>query len=419
MRTLIVPCAGNECIDGIPLILNRHPDDGMILAAKLLEGIFSDTYNRIIFTLSRDADNRFSISDTLKANIPDLEVIVLDERTSGPAETVYRTITLAGISGEFAVKDSHNRILIDEPARGNSIAGFDLMKHENVIENLRNKSFIVLNEQNDVLDIVEKRLRSDIMSAGLYCFRSSEDFISAYLRLSDPGYQIGRLYISHIISYLIGRNNMRFHCNNVSFFEDWAASSSWHNLRRKFSHKIKLIMTDLDGTLFDTGLVNYLAYREALSRYGFTLEQRYFMTHCTGRHYADFLSEICGTPEIIKAVHDLKKGLYQKYISHAKLNIALLNMLDILRSECRLALVTTASGKNTSEILSAFGLGNYFDLVITQEDISRNKPDPEGYIMAMKYFNVNPEECIIFEDSSIGIEAAKKSGASYFSVNLN
>lgn len=55
-------------------------------------------------------------------------------------------------------------------------------------------------------------------------------------------------------------------------------------------------------------------------------------------------------------------------------------------------------------------LDEYFDLIYTREDVSKIKPDPEVYQKAMQKFNAKPEECIIFEDSLIGIEAAKKAG---------
>ena len=51
------------------------------------------------------------------------------------------------------------------------------------------------------------------------------------------------------------------------------------------------------------------------------------------------------------------------------------------------------------------------DLILSNEDVSKSKPDPEIYIKAMKFFDLNPSECLIFEDSDHGIKAAKASGA--------
>ena len=421
MNTLIIPCAGGECISGMPLILNRHPKDGTILAAKLLSGIFPEHYDRIIYAVTPKMEERFSVSQAIAESVPGAEVIVLAEETSGAAETVYRTICAAGISGGIAVKDSHSRIVLPSPLDGNAIAGLDLMQTDCTVGNLRNKSFIILNEQNIIRDIAEKRLRSDVISAGMYSFRNAEDFARAFIRLSDPDYPAGRLYVSHVISYLIGCRDLAFSCTKAETFEDWTDLAAWKNLRRGIlPASVKLVMADLDGTLFDTAGVNCAAYSKALEPLGYSLDYGYFRRHCYGRHFTDFLPEIMPgiSRETMNAVHSRKKSLYKKYLHLAKPNAGLLALLGMCRSECRLALVTTASSENTYDILHAFGLENFFDLVLAHEDIARSKPDPEGYIKAMQYFGAEPEECIIFEDSATGIEAARRSGAQYFTTNI-
>ena len=59
---------------------------------------------------------------------------------------------------------------------------------------------------------------------------------------------------------------------------------------------------------------------------------------------------------------------------------------------------------------------NLFDLILTSEDIKNPKPDPEGFLLAMSYYNVTPKDCMIFEDSDVGIEAAKKTKANVFKI---
>lgn len=81
-----------------------------------------------------------------------------------------------------------------------------------------------------------------------------------------------------------------------------------------------------------------------------------------------------------------------------------------------IALVTTASKKNSEEILNFFNKKNLFELIISAEDVKNKKPDPEGFVKAMNYFNIDPKDTIIFEDSNVGIEAAIKSGANIFKV---
>ena len=87
-----------------------------------------------------------------------------------------------------------------------------------------------------------------------------------------------------------------------------------------------------------------------------------------------------------------------------------------MRPNYYIVLVTTASRKNVEDILSEFDKLKVFDKIFAQEDVSKMKPDPEGYLKAMQYFNINPEDTIIFEDSEAGLEAAKLSGAYYCKV---
>ena len=179
---------------------------------------------------------------------------------------------------------------------------------------------------------------------------------------------------------------------------------------------MKLLIVDLDGTLFDTKDVNYYAYKEAILSYGYSLEYQYYCEFCNGRHYTDFLPLITTTDEtILSAIHNAKKKAYSQYLNKAVLNRGLLDIIKALRkSGYKTAVVTNASKENCREILDTFNIIDIFDLILTQDDIEKAKPDPEGFLKAMQYFKVKPEETVIFEDSDVGIEAAERSGAFYY-----
>lgn len=178
-----------------------------------------------------------------------------------------------------------------------------------------------------------------------------------------------------------------------------------------------LAIFDLDGTLFDTGDVNYYAYRDALQPYGITLDKKYFVTKCNGRHYREFLPEIMGTTEYLESVHTAKKNAYASHLGKARENKQLFQIISGLRQHYYIALVTTASRKNAMDILSCFGHKDDFDLMITQEDITKMKPDPQGFLLAMTHYGVDAEHTLIFEDSEVGVQAARATGASVFVVD--
>ena len=79
-------------------------------------------------------------------------------------------------------------------------------------------------------------------------------------------------------------------------------------------------------------------------------------------------------------------------------------------------MVTTGSRRNVTEILEAFGCRDWFGLLVTSEDVTRNKPDPEGYRKAMAHFGADAAHTIIFEDSPTGLAAARATGAAVFKV---
>lgn len=180
---------------------------------------------------------------------------------------------------------------------------------------------------------------------------------------------------------------------------------------------MKLIMVDLDGTLFDTKEVNFLAYQEAIKPYGYDIDYKYYCEYCNGRHYLDFLPQITTTDvNVLKEMHERKKAAYSKHLGASRLNEGLLDILKLAKNVAKIVLVTTASKENTYDILQQFELLAFFDAILTHEDVNKVKPDPEGFIKAMEMFSVEAKDSIIFEDSNVGIEAAEQSGAQCFVV---
>ena len=173
--------------------------------------------------------------------------------------------------------------------------------------------------------------------------------------------------------------------------------------------KNKLILCDLDGTLFDTTKVNFYSYKEALNEINYDMDYDFFIKECYGKHYKEFLPKMGLNENEMEIVHKIKKNTYNRHLNVAKINTHLFNMLESL--EYHIALVTTASQKNSKEILDFFNKRELFELIIAAEDVENKKPNPEGFIKAMTYFNINPEDTLIFEDSDVGIEAAQRSGA--------
>lgn len=186
------------------------------------------------------------------------------------------------------------------------------------------------------------------------------------------------------------------------------------------SLKNKLAIFDLDGTLFDTKDVNYNAYQNAIKMVEIDVKIDYndFCNLYNGKNYREFLPKIIPdiTEEQMKNIHNFKKNIYTQYLDKARKNELLFFMIQEIKKEFYISLVTNASRKNVVDILEKFAVKDLFDLFVTQEDIKKPKPSAEGFLKAMDYFSILKENTIIFEDSEIGIQAAINSGANYVKV---
>ena len=246
MSTLIVPCLGRRIVNEIPQYLHRHPN-GKLLIERSIEGIFSEEYDRVVVVLLEDDIEEWHADIIIEEELKKypIEIVVLNSMTSGPAETVYMAIQKANIEGSVVVKDVDNYLKIKNVPHGNFVAGLDLNTWERDVHNLRNKSFLILNEQGNLLDIIEKKVRSDVICLGLYGFNKAEDFIKSYKKLNDISYPISKLYISHVISYLIGYSGRVFHYMEALEYENWGDERLWKDMQRDYT----LYFIDLDNIL--------------------------------------------------------------------------------------------------------------------------------------------------------------------------
>jgi haloacid dehalogenase superfamily, subfamily IA, variant 3 with third motif having DD or ED len=71
---------------------------------------------------------------------------------------------------------------------------------------------------------------------------------------------------------------------------------------------------------------------------------------------------------------------------------------------------------NITTALGLLGLGNYFPIIITAEDVSKGKPDPQVFLLAAQKLHLSPDRCVVFEDAFVGIQAAKAGGMKIIAV---
>ena len=171
------------------------------------------------------------------------------------------------------------------------------------------------------------------------------------------------------------------------------------------------LLFDLDGTLVDTREANFRAYRDAFAESGHELTRDQFGA-TWGRDSRDFIPDLLPGIEApaVETIRAAKSRLYGEQLHRTAVNEALVAFLRLVAPHHRTALVSTAKSRNGQQLLEAHGLDGLFDVVVWGDQVSRSKPDPEGYQRAMASLGVDPSCCLAFEDSATGREAALAAG---------
>jgi HAD superfamily hydrolase (TIGR01509 family) len=186
------------------------------------------------------------------------------------------------------------------------------------------------------------------------------------------------------------------------------------------NNTINAYITDLDGTLCDTRLANTVAYEQAFNDASIEFSRELY-DECFGLRFDEMMDKLAANINMSqrKLVQERKRHHYANSLDLIKLNSGLLELLKSVKATGKLVgLATTAQSANAKIVLSHFFIEDLFDEIVYGDEVTKGKPNPECYITIMKKLNAIPSECLIFEDTDFGIEAAKSSGANYIKVVL-
>jgi HAD superfamily hydrolase (TIGR01509 family) len=178
--------------------------------------------------------------------------------------------------------------------------------------------------------------------------------------------------------------------------------------------KIKLIIFDLDGVLVEAKNIHFEALNMALKEYAISWDEHLSIYDgLKTNQKLEMLHQRKGLPkEYFKNIWEEK----QKYTLEALKNLnqsnILIGCMDLLSKDGYiLAVCSNSIRKTVLTVLSRLGIIEYFDLILSNEDVGNSKPHPEIYWSAMSKMNVLPEETLIIEDSPYGLLAANRSNS--------
>jgi HAD superfamily hydrolase (TIGR01509 family) len=173
------------------------------------------------------------------------------------------------------------------------------------------------------------------------------------------------------------------------------------------------LIFDCDGTLVDSMPLHYQAWVEVLSRHGLELtEARFYEWAGTPIDVIiDRLATEKGLEIDAKAV-GAERDAYFHSLPASELGPvdAVVDIARRFRGELPMAVATGSTTASASTSLRTIGILDWFDVLISSDDVSRPKPAPDIFLIAAQRICVPPGECVVFEDGEAGLQAARAAG---------
>ncbi len=178
--------------------------------------------------------------------------------------------------------------------------------------------------------------------------------------------------------------------------------------------KIKGFIFDLDGVIVDSTEVHSEVWKRYLEPFG--IDSSGIRERMHGRRNDEIVRDLFGSGLSEEEVHRhgaAKEALYRQIMLPQLERRLVPGIREFLarHKEIPMAVASNAEPGNVSAILEASGLRPWFRAVVDGHQVARPKPWPDVYCKAARLLGAEPEDCIVFEDSAAGVEAARNASA--------
>jgi HAD superfamily hydrolase (TIGR01549 family) len=183
--------------------------------------------------------------------------------------------------------------------------------------------------------------------------------------------------------------------------------------------KIQAILFDFDGTLVNTMPLHFHAYKTVFAAIGIDLKPEEFYNNIGGKAAETIIKFLDGRKSSISIneIHAQKKIVLQELIDEQEIiTLEAAKLLPVMAPHFRLGLVSSGASQGIKKMLNKLQWEEYFEVVISGDDVEHGKPDPESYLLAANKLSVFPADCLVFEDTDEGILSAEKAGMVTFDV---
>ncbi|KHD76709.1 HAD family hydrolase [Actinoplanes utahensis] len=180
----------------------------------------------------------------------------------------------------------------------------------------------------------------------------------------------------------------------------------------------KAYLFDCDGTITDSMPAHHRAWLAALGEWGGDFPEDLFYAW-GGRTVVDVITDLNTRQGLTMPVAEVaarREELFQEMLGSISPVPGVLEHIEASYGRIPFAVVSGSTRESVTASLTAVGLLDRFEALVCAEDYTRPKPDPEGYLLGARLLGVDPRDCLVFEDTDLGVAAAEAAGMRYSRV---
>jgi HAD superfamily hydrolase (TIGR01509 family) len=169
---------------------------------------------------------------------------------------------------------------------------------------------------------------------------------------------------------------------------------------------------DCDGTVADSMPLHYIAWKKALGEWECRFDEDLFYVW-GGKPAAEIiatLNTMNGLHMPVETVAERKEHLYFEQLPQLKAVPEVLEHIEAQYGRIRFAVVSGGKRNSVTNSLTTLGLLDKFETIVGAEDYQNSKPAPDAFLLAAARLGVAPQDCLVFEDTDLGIQAATAAG---------
>lgn len=186
---------------------------------------------------------------------------------------------------------------------------------------------------------------------------------------------------------------------------------------RNFPTAVDAVIFDFDETLIDLEHQHTVAQQMLCRMHGSSYDAMpESFRLASGRRIIDDIrgmKEFFGWPESLDELFVVRQRYFDEACRNSPLELmrgAEPLVTSLHERGVRLAITTSAVRSSIEVILDRFSLRDHFELIVEGAEVVHGKPDPEAYLVTARRLRVRPAACVVFEDSQVGVESAKRAG---------